>query len=375
MNFGFNEEQKSLGDTVAQMLADFPALTGPDLSRPTADEAHRSLAELGLFMLLTPEKFEGVGFTPVDIALAAEALGAGLAPLSATSTLIAIDLIAAHGAPAQQAAWLPKLSSGAAKAATAVAEAGRSYDPESVQVALDGGRLRGRKLLVADAADAELIIVLAKSAKGPALVLVERSAAGVSFSPHDDIDPSAGLCAITFDDVDYGDDAVLDAASPGPAVARLVDVAATFNAGLLTGIAGRMLDTAVDYAKTREQFGQPIGAFQAIKHRCADMAVAVENARSATYYAFWAISENAPDRARAASMAKACSGETARVVCNETIQVHGGMGFTWELGLHRFLRRAKVIEHAFGDAGWHNERILAETLAAMTDAERRRDAA
>ena len=375
MNFGFDEDQKSLGHTVAQMLADFPALTAPDLARPTGDEAHRALAELGLFALVTPEKFDGAGFAAVDIALAVEALGAGLAPLSATSTLIAIDLIAAHGAPAQQAAWLPRLASGAAKAAIAVAEAGRGYDPESAKTAIADGRLRGRKLLVADAADADLLVVLARGAKGPALMLVERNAASVSFSPHDDLDPSAGSCAITFDDIDCGDDSVIDAAAPGPAVARLVDVAATLHAGLLTGIAGRMLDTAVEYAKTREQFGQPIGAFQAIKHRCADMAVAVENARSATYYAFWAISENAPDRARAASMAKACGGETARMVCNETIQVHGGMGFTWELGLHRFLRRAKLIEHAFGDAGWHNERILAETLAGMTDAERRRDAA
>jgi alkylation response protein AidB-like acyl-CoA dehydrogenase len=129
-----------------------------------------------------------------------------------------------------------------------------------------------------------------------------------------------------------------------------------------------MLDAAVDYAKTRVQFGQAIGAFQAIKHRCADMAVAVEAGKSAAYYAFWAAAEDAPDRARAASMAKAYCGDVSRQVCNETIQVHGGMGFTWELGLHRFLRRSKVIEHAFGDAAWHNERILAATLAAMNDA-------
>jgi alkylation response protein AidB-like acyl-CoA dehydrogenase len=129
------------------------------------------------------------------------------------------------------------------------------------------------------------------------------------------------------------------------------------------GIAARMLDASVDYAKTRVQFGQPIGAFQAIKHCCADMAVAVEAGRSAAYYSFWTAAEDAVDRARAASMAKSYCGGVARQVCNDAIQVHGGMGFTWELGLHRFLRRAKVLEHAFGDIAYHNERLLAETLA------------
>ena len=126
-----------------------------------------------------------------------------------------------------------------------------------------------------------------------------------------------------------------------------------------------MLDTAIEYAKTREQFGQAIGSFQTLKHRCADMAVSLDSARSATYYAVWAVSEGSADRARAASMAKAYAGDVARQVCNEAIQIHGGMGFTWDLALHRFLRRAKVIEHAFGSTAWHNERLLQETLAML----------
>ncbi len=182
---------------------------------------------------------------------------------------------------------------------------------------------------------------------------------------HDDIDPASGCCAVTFESVALPDNAILGGAAPARAVARLLDAGATLNAGLLTGIAARMLDTAVEYAKSRHQFGQPIGAFQAIKHRCADMAVALEAARSAAYYAVWAISEGAADSIRAASMAKSCCGESARAICNETIQIHGGMGFTWELGLHRFLRRARVLEYAFGDQAWHNERVLTETLAML----------
>ena len=164
--------------------------------------------------------------------------------------------------------------------------------------------------------------------------------------------------------------------NPERAVERLIDVAATISAGLLMGSAAKMLETSVEYVKVRVQFGQAIGAFQAIKHRCADMVVALEAGRSAAYYAFWAVAEEASDRARAASMAKAYCGGVSRHICNETLQVHGGMGFTWELGLHRFLRRAKVIEHSFGDAAWHNERVLCATLAEVNAArDERRNAA
>ncbi|KAK0359271.1 hypothetical protein LTR94_031970, partial [Friedmanniomyces endolithicus] len=179
---------------------------------------------------------------------------------------------------------------------------------------------------------------------------------GVALRPHQDIDPSNGHCELILEAAPLADIAIIGHKDAARAVARLMDVGATFNAGMMMGIAARMLDTAVDYAKTRVQFGQPIGAFQSIKHRCADMAVAIEAGRSAVYYAFWAAAEDAPDRPRASSMAKAYCGDVARQVCNEAIQIHGGMGFTWELGLHRFLRRNKVLEHGFGSQTWHYER-------------------
>jgi alkylation response protein AidB-like acyl-CoA dehydrogenase len=134
-------------------------------------------------------------------------------------------------------------------------------------------------------------------------------------------------------------------------------------AAQLLGLADGALDLAVEYAKLRQQFGQPIGSFQAIKHRCADMAVAVDTSRSAAYYASWAMAEDSDDRAKAVSMAKSFCGDASRFVCNEGIQIHGGIGFTWELGLHFYLRRAKVLEYSYGDAAYHRERVLAETLA------------
>ena len=376
MNFGFDEQQKSFGDTVANVLADVPALMSPELSPPPHDAVWSALAEIGLFALLVPDRFDGVGMSLVDLALAVEALGAGLAPPAVAATLAATDLIVRHGTDAQHHDLLPRIAAGTIKAAVAVLEADQGYDPNDVQTTLEGNCLNGTKILVGDAAEANLFLVVSKSHGRPALVLVNASDPGIALHAHDNLDPTSGYCAVTFTNVAIGGDAVLGGAGAENAMERLMEVSATISAGLLMGSAARMLATAVDYVKVRVQFGQAIGAFQAIKHRCADMAMAVEAGRSASYYAFWAVSEGAPNRARAASMAKAYCGGVSRQVCNETIQLHGGMGFTWDLGLHRFLRRAKVIEHSYGDAAWHNERVLSATLAELdAAAHERRDAA
>lgn len=376
MNFGFDEQQKSFGDTVAKVLADFPALTSPDLSLPPHDAVWQALTGIGLFALMVPDRFDGVGMSLVDLALAIEALGAGLAPPAVAATLAATDLIVRHGSDAQQRDVLPKIAQGAVKVAVAIQEADQGCDPRDVRTSIDKNRLNGTKILVGDAAAASLFLVVARSGDRPVLVMVPADSPGITIRPHDDLDPTGGYCAVTFTDVATDADATLGQAHPERALERLVELSATTSAGLLMGSAGRMLETAVDYVKVRVQFGQAIGAFQAIKHRCADMAVAVEAGRSAAYYAFWAVAEDAPDSARAASMAKAYCGGVSRHICNETLQLHGGMGFTWELGLHRFLRRAKVIEHSFGDAAWHNERVLSATLSELNaTADERRNAA
>jgi alkylation response protein AidB-like acyl-CoA dehydrogenase len=365
LNFGFDEQQRSFGETVASVVADFPALRNPDLSPPPHEAVWQALADIGLFALLVPERFDGVGMSLVDLALAAEALGAGLAPPAVAATLAATDVIARHGSDAQCQHWLPKIAIGAVKVAVAMLEPGEGYDPHDVQTSVSEGRLNGAKLSVADAAEATLFLVVANDQGRPALVIVDAGSPGIAIRSHDDLDPTSGYCAVTFANVAVGPETILGQSEAERAVERLMDVSAMMSAGLLMGIAGRMLETAVDYVKVRVQFGRAIGAFQAIKHRCADMVVALEAGRSAAYYAFWAVAEGAPDRARAASMAKAYCGGVSRHICNETIQVHGGMGFTWELGLHRYLRRAKVLEHSYGDAAWHKERVLCATLAEV----------
>lgn len=367
MNFAFDADQKSLGDSVARLLADHEALRSPDLTPDAAIAARAALAELGLFTMMVPEEFGGAGLNAVDLTPAIEAMGANLAPLCAMDTLLATDLLASCGTPAQKQDYLPGLALGELKVAVALAESEAGEGIGNLRTTLSDGLLNGTKMLVGQAAQADLFAVVLQ---GGSVCLVPATAKGIELRPHVDIDPTCAFAQVRFNNVAIAKDALV-APAGGIAAERLLDAGAALLAAYLTGIASRMLDAAVEYARTREQFGQPIGAFQAIKHRCADMAVALEAARSAAYYGIWAFTENASDRTRAVSMAKAYAGEVSRHVCNETIQIHGGMGFTWELGLHRYLRRAKVVQHAFGSAEYHNERVLVETLATLEE----RDAA
>jgi alkylation response protein AidB-like acyl-CoA dehydrogenase len=170
---------------------------------------------------------------------------------------------------------------------------------------------------------------------------------------------------VTFRRVPIERDEILgDPANSFPA-SRLLNACAFAAATFLTGIAGTVFERTVQYVKERQQFGRPIGSFQVVKHRCADMAVALDSSRSAVYYAAWALANDASDVDKAVSIAKSYSGDTARFICNEGTQLHGGMGFTWDLGLHRYLRRAKVLEYSYGDATFHRKRVLSASLAEL----------
>jgi acyl-CoA dehydrogenase len=375
MNFLFNEEQTSLGETLGQVLAEFAALTGPDPARDSDADVWAALADLGLFSLLVPEENDGVGLTFVDIAPSVEALGAGLAPPLVAATLVATEAIKRLGSAEQAEKLFPGIAVGETAIAIASAELGRGNDPEFADCRLIDGKLSGKKIAVAGADTAQLLLVVARTEVAPVLLLVPTDAAGVAVSAHADIDPSAGLCRVVFEDVAIAAEHMLGEPSIR-ALDTLIDLGATAQAGMAMGIAGVMLKRSVAYAAEREQFGKAIGSFQAIKHRCADLAVAVEAGNATAHYAFWACSENPEDRSSAASAAKAYCGEIACNACNDAIQIHGGMGFTWEMGLHRYLRRAQVIEHAVGSRAWHYERVVAETLAARaSETVQRRDAA
>jgi alkylation response protein AidB-like acyl-CoA dehydrogenase len=210
-----------------------------------------------------------------------------------------------------------------------------------------GGKLTGEKFFVPDAAVADFIIVIARNG----VFVVDPKAHGIKISPMVAMDLTRKLYSIEFSNAPAEE---IGAISDLP---RALDIATASLAAELVGGMQRTLDLTVEYAKTRKQFGKPIGMFQAVQHQCADMYLETESARSAVYYAGWALEENSPDAAKAVSIAKMYASDAARTVGNRGIQIHGGMGFTWENDIHLYYRRAKASETAFGDATFHRERI------------------
>jgi alkylation response protein AidB-like acyl-CoA dehydrogenase len=193
---------------------------------------------------------------------------------------------------------------------------------------------------------------------GVSLFLVPKGTQGVAVRVLPSVDETRKLCEVKFDNVTVPATALLGDLDGGwPALARVTDRAAVALAAEMCGAAQRVLDMTVDYAKLRVAFGKPIGIYQGVKHKCADMLIEIENAKSLTYYAAWAVDESEPDAAMAVSMAKAAASDAGRKVCAAGIQLHGGIGMTWEHDLQLYLKRAKASEIALGDATWHRERI------------------
>jgi alkylation response protein AidB-like acyl-CoA dehydrogenase len=218
--------------------------------------------------------------------------------------------------------------------------------------------LDGRKLFVWDAAVADCLICAARLNGELALFLVPAKAPGLRITDLPAMDSTRKLYEVAFDGVSVPRDNLLAEGKPArAALDRMLSVATIGLVAEMTGGMQRLLDMTVEYAKTRKQFGRPIGQFQAVQHMCADMLVYTESSRSAAYYAAWAIQEGVPEASLAVSVAKAYASDAYREVGNRAIQVHGGMGFTWENDAHLFYRRAKASEVAFGDATYHRERI------------------
>jgi alkylation response protein AidB-like acyl-CoA dehydrogenase len=372
MDFDFNEEQYMLRDSVRGMLdagwsiARTRALVERDMDeRGTPADLSAKLAELGLPAMLIPESYGGLGLTFLDYVLVAEEFGRTLAPAQITQSVIASEVIGRYGSEAQKTALLPRLATGEAHAALAWLEPEAGYDPADIAMTAretaNGYSLSGRKILAHYGDSADILLVAARLPDGePSLFTCEGGKAGISTSPHMIFDPSSRAASLQFDNVELGADALLDSG----ALARFLDLAAVASAAEMAGCASAALDMAVAYAGQRQQFGQLIGSFQAIKHKCADMIVALETSRSAAYYAAWAISEDVPDAASAVSMAKAYCGDSCRMICNEALQIHGGIGYTWELDVHLFLKRGKYLEYSFGDASFHRERVIAHAMQA-----------
>jgi alkylation response protein AidB-like acyl-CoA dehydrogenase len=373
MDFDFNDQQLEFQEAFRDFLAHQYTLTQACASLEDQNERRRlwsGLADLGAFSMLVPSDRGGLGLSAVDLALVLEEFGRALVPLSVSDTLLATDLISRFGSSGQKARLFDRIASGQMRISLAAAETDSfRIGDVAVQASANGAgwSLSGKKILVAGGGDADLIAVVCRLAPAGdlAIALIEPDRTGVSLRRHETLDLTGSYHELNLSKVVVGPDDLLGRAAGSAAAHQLADGASAFAALQMMGIAGKVLDVAVQYAMNRVQFGKPIGSFQAIKHRCADMAVSADTGRTAAYYAAWAFAEDAADRGRAASTAKSFCGDAARFVCNEAIQIHGGMGFTWELGLHNYLRRAKVLEYAWGDASYHRERVMVETLAAV----------
>jgi alkylation response protein AidB-like acyl-CoA dehydrogenase len=373
MDFGFSQEQDLLRATARKFLENecTSEFVRKRMEEPAGvtPEFWTKLAEQGWLGLIYPEEYGGSGLGVVDLIVLMEEMGRASMPGPFVSTVLLGGLaILEAGSAAQKKEWLSKIATGEAKATLALTEPNARWDAAGVTVtarAAGGGFvLSGTKLFVPDAHVADVLVVVARTAEaknaedGIGLFLVPKDAAGLEVTLLPTMDQTRKLCEVKLTDVRVSRDGVLGAAGSGWApLARVIQRATVALCAEMCGGAQRVLDMTTEYAKIRIAFGKPIGSYQGVKHRAADMLVDVENAKSLTYYAAWAVDENAPEAALSASMAKAYVSDAFRKVAGAGIQLHGGIGFTWEHDLHLYFKRAKSSEFAFGDATYHRERV------------------
>ncbi len=360
MQFGLTETQTTLKNTVRKFLgAECPlAEVRKQMETETAFDAPlwHKIAEQGWTGIIFPDEYGGFGMGMVEMAATLEEMGRALLPGPFSSTvLLAGSLLEAAASDSQKQKYLGAISRGEAKATVALLEDSASWSPDAVQMKASGLTLNGRKLFVPDAAVADFILVVARMDGDLAIFLVPSNARGLRITNLPAMDATRKLYEVTFDNVSA--ELVAQGSHARKALDRALDIATVGLVAEMTGGMQRLLEITVEYAKTRKQFGRAIGEFQAVQHQCADMLVYTESSRSAAYYAAYAIQEGIPEARLAVSVAKAYASDAYREVGNRAIQVHGGMGFTWENDVHLFYRRAKASELAYGDANFHRERI------------------
>jgi alkylation response protein AidB-like acyl-CoA dehydrogenase len=373
MEFGFSEQQNLLRASARQFLerespsdvvhrmSDDPQGYLPDL--------WQKMAELGWMGLVLPETYAGSGLSFVDLTILMEEMGRVLlpAPFFSSVALGALTVLEV-GSDEQRRLLLPRLARGEVKVCLALLEADGRYDPRGIglRASIRGNRatLNGTKLFVVDAQLADYVICVARTRggrnpeSGISLFVLDSKAPGVICTPLVSMDQTRRLSEVSFTRVSVSLDAMLNGRDTAwPRLQRALDKATVALCAEMLGGAEKAMELCVAYGKSRVQFGRQIGSFQAIKHKIADMKVWVENAKSVVYYAAWAVDSNAPEASRSASMAKAYCSEMYSRVTADGMQVHGGIGFTWDHNMHLYFKRAKSSEVLLGNATWHRERI------------------
>jgi alkylation response protein AidB-like acyl-CoA dehydrogenase len=373
MNFAFTDDQILLKNSVRAALDEQckPAHVRAMMedAKGYGDTLWGEMAKLGWLGLPFAEEYGGAGLGLVELCLVLEELGRAAypGPYFASVALGGLGLMLG-GSAAQKERWLPAIASGQARLSAALVEESLDWDPAATGATAsprgDGWTLTGVKRFVPWAHVADLVLVPARGPQGLSLFLVDPRSPGVSLQPMVGIDLATRWSEMKLGGVTVKADAVVgQPGGAGSLLEALLRRAAVCASAEMLGAARRCLDMSVEYAKVREQFGQPIGSFQAIRHRCADMLMAAENAHAAVYYAAWALDAGAEDAGVAASICKAYVSDATRQVCGDAIQVHGGIGFTWEYDLHLYFKRAKALEPLFGDAEYHRELIVRHVTA------------
>ena len=373
MDFDLTKEQQQLGDSIQRFVAReyaFEKRKGILRSEEgMSREVWAHLAEMGLLALQVPEEHGGMGGAPIETMLAMNGVGRGLLlePYLA-SAVVATTLLRELGSPAQQGELFPAMAAGERIVVLAHDEPGARYDLTQVSTkatrAGDGYTLSGQKSIVVHAPSADLLLVSARTGSGVSLFLVPRDAKGVSLAAYRTLD-GRRAADVTLSEVRAGREALVGAEGAAlDVIVSVNDVAIAAACAEAVGALEALLQTTVEYSKSRKQFGVPIGTFQALQHRMVEMLIHVEQARSMSYLA--AIRATDPDpaeRRRAVSAAKVVIGQACRKVAQEAVQIHGGMGMTDELHVGHYFKRLTAIELSLGDTEHHLESFARETAA------------
>jgi hypothetical protein len=366
MNFDFSDDQKQLRDEARKFLGQKcpPSAVRAvlDGKAPCDKELWKGLAEMGFLGVAIPEEFGGAGAGHLELCVIAEEMGRAVAPVPFSSTVyLAAEALMLAGSNAQKHKWLPAIARGEAIGTLALFEGIGNPSPKAIKLTASGGTLNGVKKPVPDGAIADFVIVAARTAStgrdsDVSLFLVDTKSGGVEAGALTNVDPTRGQAELVFRDCKAEP---LGAASEGWSIlSQLLDRAAVLMAFEQVGGADRALEMGRDYALDRIAFGRPIGSFQAIKHMLADMYVSATLARSNCYYGAWALSTNAPELAEAAASSRISATQAFQHCAKNNIQVHGGMGFTWEFDCHLYYRRSNALALSLGSLSYWEDQLI-----------------
>ncbi|WP_315734774.1 MULTISPECIES: acyl-CoA dehydrogenase family protein [unclassified Bradyrhizobium] len=366
MNFDFSDDQKQLRDQARKFLAEKcppkAVRVVLDGKEPYDRALWKGFAEMGFLGVAIPEEYGGAGAGHLELCVIAEEVGRALAPVPFSSTVyLAAEALMLAGSDAQKQTWLPKIASGEAIGTLALFEGTGNPSPKAIKCEAANGVLNGTKKPVADGAIADLIIVAARTGSTGrdsdiSLFLVDTRAGGVEAKALTNLDPTRGQAELTFKNCRAEP---LGAAGEGwSIITQVLDRAAVLTAFEQVGGSDRALEMGRDYALDRIAFGRPIGSFQAVKHMLADMYVSATLARSNSYYGAWALSTNAPELPEAAASARISATQAFQHCAKNNIQVHGGMGFTWEFDCHMYYRRANALALGLGSLSYWEDQLI-----------------